>query len=107
MSLKIYNKLVRDKIPAIISANGGQPRSRELSEAEYLPALIEKLGEEYEEFKQDQNIEELADLQEVLLALYRVLSIAPADVERARVQKAERRGTFSKQIYLETVQEDE
>lgn len=107
MSQKNYHKLVRDKIPAIIKANGGQLRSRVLSEAEYLPALIEKLGEEYEEFKQDQNIEELADLQEVLLALCRALDITPADVERARVQKAERRGAFSKQIYLETVQEDD
>ncbi|MCA9334125.1 nucleoside triphosphate pyrophosphohydrolase, partial [Candidatus Saccharibacteria bacterium] len=68
MSKKVYNKLVRDKIPEIIEADGKKAKTIILNNHDYVEELIKKLGEEYEEFKADRNIEELADIQEVLLA---------------------------------------
>ena len=46
---KIYNKLVRDKIPEIIVGNGGEPFTRILDEDEYKVELETKLMEEYNE----------------------------------------------------------
>ena len=100
---KIYNKLVRDKIPEIIQADGKQPKIRVLDKAEYLEELIKKLGEEYEEFKIDHSVDELADLQEVILALADALNISHAQLDKAYSDKALARGAFKKRIFLESV----
>lgn len=47
---KIYNKLVRDKIPEIIENDGEKPIVRVLNDNEYKKELEKKLKEEYEEF---------------------------------------------------------
>lgn len=44
---QIYNKLVRDNIPNIISKNGETPITRVLSDVEYKEELERKLYEEY------------------------------------------------------------
>ncbi len=98
-----YQKLVRDKIPQIIQAAGQQPITRLLNKHEYLQELIKKLGEEYEEFKADSNVEELADIQEVVLALAEALNITPEDLEKTRLDKLHKRGGFTQKIYLEGV----
>jgi predicted house-cleaning noncanonical NTP pyrophosphatase (MazG superfamily) len=67
--MKTYNKLVRDKIPAIIAADGKKLKTRILSDEEHLQALIKKLSEELEEFEEALSVEELADLQEIIHAL--------------------------------------
>ena len=105
MARKVYNKLVRDKIPEIIAAEGKALKTRILSDEEHLQALIEKLGEEYEEFKADLNVEELADLHEVLLALADVLQIPHEELEKVRTQKAAKRGGFTQKIFLEEAEE--
>ncbi|MGC1176534.1 MAG: nucleoside triphosphate pyrophosphohydrolase [Candidatus Saccharimonadales bacterium] len=105
MSKKIYNKLVRDKIPEIIRADGKQLKIRVLDDAEHLEELIKKLGEEYEEFKEALNAEELADLHEVLRALADALGIDHDDLEKIRQDKAAKRGAFKQKIYLESVKE--
>lgn len=102
--MKIYNKLVRDKIPEIIAGNGQTARTRILSEAEYRTELINKLGEEYKEFLQDYSLQELADLQEVIYALADNISSREA-LERVRLQKLAERGGFSERIFLESVSE--
>ncbi|HTB49331.1 MAG TPA: nucleoside triphosphate pyrophosphohydrolase [Verrucomicrobiae bacterium] len=104
MSKKIYNKLVRDKIPEIIQADGKALKTRILSDQEHLEALIEKLAEEYEEFKEAKNVEELADLHEVLLALADALNIPREQLEKVRRDKATKRGAFKQKIYLESVE---
>lgn len=101
---KTYNKLVRDRIPEIIAAEGKIAKTRMLNREEYLDALIEKLAEEYEEFKADPNVEELADLQEVLLALADAMNISHGKLAKAVSEKAIKRGSFKKRIYLESVE---
>jgi predicted house-cleaning noncanonical NTP pyrophosphatase (MazG superfamily) len=100
MSTKIYNKLVRDRIPEIIQANGELPITRTLDDQEYKHELIKKLDEEVAEFKADLSVEELADIQEVILALAEVIT-GREELEKVRAQKAEKRGAFQDKIYLE------
>lgn len=102
---KIYNKLVRDKIPEIIINNGQTPKTRVLSDDEYRASLLEKLQEEVTEFISDKNGEELADILEVLHALAESIGLTPQDIENIRKQKADDRGGFSKKIFLESVEE--
>lgn len=102
--VKVYNKLVRDKIPAIIEAEGLTAITRILNKEEYLQELIKKLGEEYEEFKADQNVSELADIQEVILALADALNIKHSDLAKTLSEKALKRGAFKKRIFLEQVE---
>lgn len=45
---KVYNKLVRDKIPNIIESNGEIPITKVLNEIEYKKELEKKLYEEYQ-----------------------------------------------------------
>jgi len=98
--MKTHRKLVRDKIPDIIAAKGEKAVTRVLGDAEYLQELIKKLGEEYEEFKTDVSLEELADLQEVILALADAIATRQ-NLEKVRTAKAAERGTFKRRIFLE------
>lgn len=69
---KIYNKLVRDKIPNIIKEKGETPVVRILDKIEYKNELEKKLYEEYKEVIEatgDDRVEELADMLEVIRAL--------------------------------------
>ena len=66
--IKTYNKLVRDRIPEIIEASGKTCVTEILSDEDYLHMVDAKLDEELAEYHKDQNIEELADLMEVIHA---------------------------------------
>ena len=105
MSKKVYNKLVRDRIPEIIEAEGKIVKARILNNEEHLEELVKKLGEEYEEFKKDMIIEELADLQEVILALADALNISHQELAKAVSKKTLKRGAFKKRIFLESVED--
>ena len=65
----LYNKLVRDKIPEIIAQQGESANIRILSDKAYTAALEQKLDEETAEFHKEKNLEELADILEVVYAL--------------------------------------
>jgi predicted house-cleaning noncanonical NTP pyrophosphatase (MazG superfamily) len=98
-----YKKLVRDRIPEIIRANGEEPVTRLLDDKEYLEELIKKLKEEVAEFEADRSIEELADIKEVLIAIREALGIRADTLEDARRRKANRNGRFKRRIFLEGV----
>jgi predicted house-cleaning noncanonical NTP pyrophosphatase (MazG superfamily) len=99
--MTVFNKLVRDKIPEIITADNAIPVTRKLNEAEYLEELIKKLKEETAEFEDDKNLEELADIQEVINALCVAIGETPKSLEDTRKQKLQKRGGFEKRIFLE------
>ncbi|MFD0588008.1 phosphoribosyl-ATP pyrophosphohydrolase [Paenibacillus sp. GCM10027627] len=104
--MKIYNKLVRDKIPQIIERNGKQCDIRILDEAEYGAALNSKLQEELKEFFEAKNVneqmEELADLLEVVYSIAESKGVAVEDLEKIRLSKRVERGGFEKRIMLLT-----
>ena len=100
--MKVYNKLVRDKIPEIIKNNGEEPNTRILSDEEYLSELNKKLQEEMKEYLESGDIEELADLEEVLLAILDAKNISHEEFEKIRLEKVKKRGAFKKKIFLES-----
>lgn len=100
MTVKVYNKLVRDKIPEIIEADGRKCKTEILSEEAYLKMVDAKLDEELAEYHKDQNIEELADLLEVIYATAQARGYSVEELERVRAAKVEKRGAFQKRILL-------
>ncbi len=100
---KIYNKLVRDRIPEIIAENGSQCRYHVASPEELKQALLNKLREEVEEFIEEPYVEELADIQEVLWRIQEVFNITEYEVRDATRQKAKERGIFDEGYILEYV----
>ncbi len=97
---KTYNKLVRDRIPEIIEASGERCKTEILSDDAYLKMLDAKLDEELAEYHKDQNIEELADLLEVIRAAAIARGYTLEELEAVRAEKAEKRGGFEKRILL-------
>ena len=71
----MYQKLVRDNIPAIIEKNGETCVTRTLSDKEYEDALTNKLQEE------------MADVMEVLYAMGKTRAVSKREVEQVRSQK--------------------
>lgn len=102
-TIKIFNKLVRDKIPDIITRKSGKAVTRILPQEEYMLALYDKLQEEMAEFLQDPNAEELADILEVIYALAPLVAGSLQELEKVRAAKAEERGAFDKRIFLTEV----
>ena len=100
----IYNKLVRDKIPEIIEASGKTCETEILSDEEYLQMLDKKLDEELTEYHQEQNIEELADLLEVLYATAKARGYSIEELEKVRIEKQKARGGFDMKILLKSVE---
>ena len=101
-----YNKLVRDKIPSIITNNGEFPVTRILNDEEYKIELERKLYEEYQEVinsKDKDRLEELADMIEVIKALASLEGKNLQDIILIAEQKREKRGGFKDRIYLERV----
>lgn len=97
---KVYNKLVRDNIPEIMINNGAKPVTRILSDEEYIDELSKKLLEEVNEFLEDRNIEELADIEEILLAILKYKKCSKDEFEQIRLQKVIKRGAFERKIFL-------
>lgn len=69
IKLKVYNKLVRDKIPEMIKADGKTCEVEIASKEEMTKLLKDKLKEEVNENLEDNNLEELADIMEVPFGL--------------------------------------
>ena len=98
-----YNKLVRDRIPTIICASGKKCTVEVMAEAEYRQALLEKLVEEAHEALQSapgELIVELADIQEVLVAVLAAWELSPGLVEQVQTQRRAERGGFERRLKL-------
>ena len=95
------NKLVRDKIPEIIQQSGKEPVTRIADDAEYWQRLKDKLHEEVHEFVQDDDIDELADILEVIYALSEAKGVSKEELEGKREKKAAERGGFKDKVILE------
>lgn len=106
---KIYNKLVRDKIPDIIRSNGEMPIIKILNDDDYKKELDKKLFEEYNEVINASGydrLEELADMIEVIKALAKIEGKSLNDVIKISYDKAEKRGGFENKVFLEKVIEN-
>lgn len=100
----VYDKLVRDEIPAIIEADGETPVTHVADEEEYEQRLADKLDEEVQEFRENDRTNELADVLEVIRAICAHRGVSMDELDRRRQEKAEERGGFEEGIVLERVE---
>ena len=109
--MKVYNKLVRDRIPEIIENSGKKANYRVLDEKEYRQALKDKLLEEVNEFlvaeTKEEMIEELVDISDVLfyikLAIYN--DYDHKYFRYIQDKKYAEKGTFHNRYFLESVED--
>lgn len=99
----IYKKLVRDNIPEICVSNNQTPKYKVLDDNEYKSALKKKLKEETKEYIRSENIEELADILEVVEAIAVFQGSSLNEVLKIKESKANENGRFEKKYYLESV----
>ena len=98
---KIYNKLVRDNIPDIIRSDNEKPVTRILTDAEYEKELYRKLAEECKEvYRAEDNDEACKELADVR-AIANVKGKTLEDIIKLADDKRNKRGGFSKRVYLE------
>ena len=100
-----YDKLIRDKIPDIIEQSGKKCIVEVMDNDTYIEYLDQKLNEELAEYQQDKSVEELADLLEVIYAVAVARGYSVEELERKRLDKAEKRGAFEKRLLLKSVSE--
>jgi predicted house-cleaning noncanonical NTP pyrophosphatase (MazG superfamily) len=96
-----HNKLVRDNIPDIVRSKGEEAVTHVADDAEYWEKLKEKVLEEFKEFTDEENEEELADRFEVLDAIIARKGFTKERIVELQKEKAQKRGGFSKRIILD------
>ena len=101
MTKIVYNKLVRDLIPDIIIKSRKKPNTRTTkNDEEFSKFLGSKLLEEIQEYIASSNLEELADILEVIYAILDLRKITFEELEILRIKKKHERGSFTKRVIL-------
>ncbi|HHT73598.1 MAG TPA: nucleoside triphosphate pyrophosphohydrolase [Firmicutes bacterium] len=104
--MAVYDKLVRDRIPEIINANGKKCRFSQVSGEQLIAGLEAKLLEEWREFlDSERDVEELADILEVIDGLAAHLGSSFEEVLQLKDRKRSERGGFDDGIWLEWVED--
>lgn len=97
-------KLVRDRIPEIIEAEGRTPMVRALDEQAFDGALFDKLLEEVAELRDAEpqhRLEEAADVYEVLLTILAGQGVGADDLAEVASEKRQTRGGFAQRWWWE------
>lgn len=98
-----HKKLIRDKIPQVIKANGEEYELRVMGKREFEKELKKKLVEEAKELaesKRDNLLNEMADVLELLKSMADFYKINFKLVEKKQVEKRKARGGFKKKLFL-------
>jgi predicted house-cleaning noncanonical NTP pyrophosphatase (MazG superfamily) len=98
-------KLVRDRIPEIIQAEGRKPVITRLTVEALLTALYDKLAEEHEELLTAERVadkrEEIADMIEVLIGIAAQYGCGEAQLMEVVARKRAERGGFAEGLFYE------
>jgi predicted house-cleaning noncanonical NTP pyrophosphatase (MazG superfamily) len=102
---KIYNKLVRDKVPTIITSEGNIPSYIVITNKYELIKLFEnKICEEWNEYlnaeTEEQKVEEIGDLIEVLFSLAERYGETRVDLTSLMINKNLTKGQFKNGVFL-------
>ena len=100
MDTKKYNKVVRDKIPEIIEESGKKYSLKHLDDTSFLAELEKKLIEEINEYSESKDVEELADLLEVIYRISELRGVNSDELDKIRKEKAKERGKFDSNLFL-------
>ena len=106
MKIIKYNKLIRDRIPEIIESSGKKAIVEKVEGEELLTILNKKLFEELKEYEESGQVEELADLVEVVQAILDYKNISLEDFNKIRENKNIARGGFKEGLLLVQVIEE-
>ena len=94
------SKAIRDFIPEITKLSGRKCIIRQLSDLTFLPELENKLKEELDEYLESKELEELADLLEVIYRIAELRGSSKDGLEALRVHKKLEKGGFEKNLLL-------
>lgn len=100
---KIYNKLIRDKIPDVCLKDGWIPKYYPLKHSRFKKELKKKLVEEAKELLKAKSKEiknEIVDCYEILLNVAKTYRIKWPEIDDYRRQKNKKRGSFRKRYFL-------
>lgn len=100
MDTKKYNKVVRDKIPEIIEESGKKFNLKQLDDESFLAEIEKKLSEEVNEYTESKDVEELADLLEVIYRISELKGVSSDELDKIRKDKAEKHGKFASNLFL-------
>jgi len=95
-----YNKAIRDKIPEIIAESGKKCNLKQLDDESFLAELEKKLSEEVNEYTESKDVEELADLLEVIYRISELRGVNSDELDKIRKEKAKERGKFDSNLFL-------
>lgn len=100
----VYNKLVRDKIPAVIARNGGSSKTRVLGTKMFRRELLKKAVEEARELEElterSEIVAELGDTLDVLEAIQKEFHITKWELSASRKKALAKKGGFKKKLFL-------
>ncbi len=95
-----YNKAIRDKIPEIIADSGKKYSLKQLDDPSFLVELDKKLNEEVNEYSESKDVEELADILEVIYRISELRGVNSVELDKIRKHKAKKRGKFDSNLFL-------
>jgi len=99
--MKVYNKLVRDRIPEALKKANKKYTYHIATKDEFLIRLKDKMIEELQELYEDPSVDEMADVLEVLYALGKELKLDITEVNSVMFKKGLAKGRFQEKIILE------
>lgn len=99
------HKAVRDRIPEIVQSDKNYV-FKELSDTEFLAELENKLQEELAEYFESKEIEELADLMEVIHRIADLKGFSKEALEALRLKKKQERGGFEKNLVMLNIHDE-
>lgn len=101
---RTYDKLIRDRIPELMDADGVRYQVDVLDDAAFRAALLEKLVEEAGEVGaaegRSERVKELADVLEVVEALLEVEGVGWDEVRGVQEERRASRGGFQRRLRL-------
>jgi len=105
--IKKYNKLVRDRIPEIITVDNEIPKIKILKNKEFVDELLKKLHEETKEAMvavkntdKEGLAKEIGDLYEIIDSLIENFSLDRNEILKLQNERREKRGGFKEKIFL-------
>ena len=100
---RAINKLVRDNIPYICKENGQTAETRILDNIEYTTELRRKPKEEVDEYLSSNELEELADIVEVIEAIAENQGSSLEEIIKIKQMKQAKNGAFMDKVFLISV----